>query len=79
MKDERKRSKYPAVNQDTQSSSCSYIDGTTAHHGQTITDNQSQSITCSHQPAVAILSQLKDITETRSDDFFCSDTKTQGA
>lgn len=41
MKDEKKRSKYPAVNQDTQSSSCSYIDGTTAHHGQTISHRAS--------------------------------------
>lgn len=62
MRDERKVSENPAVNQDIKSSSCSCNDGTTAHHGQT---RQSRSITCSHQPAVGILSQLKDITEER--------------
>lgn len=35
MKDERKQGSNPAVNQDTKSSPCSCIDGSTAHHGQT--------------------------------------------
>lgn len=42
---------------------------TTAHHGQT---RQSQSITCSHQPAVGILSQLK-TSQRRGSDEVCFD------